>query len=128
MMGSIRIPIEVREDGVYVANFRKKTDHVRSSSDVMVETLVNWGVKWVWGMVGHSNLGFADAVRRQTQRRQVSATSGSDTKGAGAFCDVGVREAHRASCGLLCDRRSRRDQHADRAVGRARRSRSGPWR
>jgi pyruvate oxidase len=57
-------PVEVREDGVYVA-FPEEEPHVRTSSDVMVETLVNWGVKWVWGMVGHSNLGFADAMRRQ---------------------------------------------------------------
>jgi pyruvate oxidase len=57
-------PVEVREDGVYVA-FPEEAPHVRTSSDVMVETLVNWGVKWVWGMVGHSNLGFADAMRRQ---------------------------------------------------------------
>ena len=57
-------PVEVRDDGVYVA-FPAEDTHVRTSSDVMVETLVNWGVKWVWGMVGHSNLGFADAMRRQ---------------------------------------------------------------
>jgi len=56
-------PVEVREDGVYVA-FPEEELHVRTSSDVMVETLVNWGVRWVWGMVGHSNLGFADAMRR----------------------------------------------------------------
>ena len=60
-------PVEVREDGVYVA-FPQEEAHVRTSSDVMVETLVNWGVKWVWGMVGHSNLGFADAMRRQEQK------------------------------------------------------------
>ena len=58
------LPVEVREDGVYVA-FPEESPHVRTSSDVMVETLVNWGVRWVWGMVGHSNLGFADAMRRQ---------------------------------------------------------------
>jgi pyruvate oxidase len=57
-------PVEVREDGVYVS-FPEEQPHIRTSSDVMVETLVNWGVRWVWGMVGHSNLGFADAMRRQ---------------------------------------------------------------
>jgi len=60
-------PVEVREDGVYVS-FPEEEPHVRTSSDVMVETLVNWGVKWVWGMVGHSNLGFADAMRRQEKK------------------------------------------------------------
>ena len=34
-------------------------------SDVMVETMVQWGVTHVFGMVGHSNLGLADAMRRQ---------------------------------------------------------------
>ena len=31
----------------------------------MAQTLVNWGVKHVFGMVGHSNLGLADAIRRR---------------------------------------------------------------
>ena len=31
----------------------------------MAETMVNWGVDRVFGMVGHSNLGLADAFRRQ---------------------------------------------------------------
>ncbi|MFW2390140.1 MAG: thiamine pyrophosphate-dependent enzyme [Polyangiales bacterium] len=57
-------PVEVRDDGVYVS-FPEEEVHSRTSSDVMVETLVNWGVRWIWGMVGHSNLGFADAMRRQ---------------------------------------------------------------
>lgn len=60
-------PVEVREDGVYV-KFPAEEPHVRTSSDVMVETLLNWGVKWVWGMVGHSNLGFAEAMRRQEEK------------------------------------------------------------
>lgn len=60
-------PVEVREDGIYVALPEEKP-HVRTTSDVMVETLLNWGVKWVWGMVGHSNLGFAEAMRRQEEK------------------------------------------------------------
>ncbi len=59
-------PVEVREDGIYVA-FPEEQPHVRTSSDVMVETLVRWGVRWVFGMVGHSNLGFAEAMRRQEE-------------------------------------------------------------
>jgi pyruvate oxidase len=35
-------------------------------SDIMVETMINWGIKCCFGMVGHSNLGLADALRRQT--------------------------------------------------------------
>ncbi len=34
----------------------------------MAETMVNWGVNCVFGMVGHSNLGFADALRRQEEK------------------------------------------------------------
>ncbi len=58
---------EVRSDGVYVALPVEK-EHERTVSDVMVETMVNWGVESVFGMVGHSNLGFADAMRRAEER------------------------------------------------------------
>ena len=34
-------------------------------ADVMAETMTNWGVTSVFGMVGHSNLGLADALRVQ---------------------------------------------------------------
>ncbi len=34
-------------------------------SDLMVNTMIRWGVKSVFGMVGHSNLGLADAIRRR---------------------------------------------------------------
>ncbi|MGB9339539.1 MAG: thiamine pyrophosphate-binding protein, partial [Polyangiales bacterium] len=75
--------VEVRDDGVYVA-FPEEDSHVRTSSDVMVETLVNWGVRWVWGMVGHSNLGFADAMRRQ-QSNGALGYFGIRHEGAAAF-------------------------------------------
>ncbi len=57
-------PVEVRDDGVYVA-FPEEEAHETTVTDVIAETLVNWGVQAVWGMVGHSNLGLADALRRQ---------------------------------------------------------------
>src|SRR5437763_10495245 len=53
-------PVEVREDGVYVG-LEPEAPHVRTVSDVMAATMVEWGVTHVFGMVGHSNLGFADA-------------------------------------------------------------------
>jgi thiamine pyrophosphate-dependent acetolactate synthase large subunit-like protein/nitrite reductase/ring-hydroxylating ferredoxin subunit len=59
-------PIEVREDGVYVA-IEAEESHVRTVSDVMAETLTSWGVRNVFGMVGHSNLGLADALRLQEE-------------------------------------------------------------
>ncbi len=58
--------VEERDDGVYVA-LPEEGGHVRTVSDVMVETMVDWGVRHVWGMVGHSNLGLADALRRQAE-------------------------------------------------------------
>ncbi|HAA17659.1 MAG TPA: pyruvate oxidase, partial [Cytophagales bacterium] len=56
--------VEEREDGVYVG-LETEEPHERTVSDVMVETMMNAGVTKVFGMVGHSNLGFADAMRRQ---------------------------------------------------------------
>jgi len=59
--------IEHRQDGIYVG-IEEPDPHVRNISDVMSDTMVNWGVRWVFGMVGHSNLGLADALRRQEQQ------------------------------------------------------------
>jgi len=59
--------VDVRADGVYVA-LPPDDERVRTVSDVLVETMVNWGVTSVFGMVGHSNLGFADAMREAEQR------------------------------------------------------------
>ena len=58
---------EVRPDGVYV-ELPPLPLTVRTVSDVLVETMCNWGVDAVFGMVGHSNLGFAEAMRRAEQR------------------------------------------------------------
>lgn len=58
---------EVRDDGVYVA-LPPESARQRTVSDVLVETMVNWGVDTVFGMVGHSNLGFADAMREAEER------------------------------------------------------------
>jgi thiamine pyrophosphate-dependent acetolactate synthase large subunit-like protein/nitrite reductase/ring-hydroxylating ferredoxin subunit len=64
-------PVDVRDDGVYVG-FEAETQHERTASDVMAETMVNWGVRHVFGMVGHSNLGLADALRRQQEAGRLS--------------------------------------------------------
>jgi thiamine pyrophosphate-dependent acetolactate synthase large subunit-like protein/nitrite reductase/ring-hydroxylating ferredoxin subunit len=57
-------PTEQREDGIYVG-LAPDPPHEVTVSDVIAQTLVNWGVRHVFGMVGHSNLGLADALRRQ---------------------------------------------------------------
>ena len=62
--GQEMFPVEVRDDGIYVG-IPKEPERVRTVTDVMAETMVNWGVKSVFGMVGHSNLGLADALRLQ---------------------------------------------------------------
>jgi thiamine pyrophosphate-dependent acetolactate synthase large subunit-like protein/nitrite reductase/ring-hydroxylating ferredoxin subunit len=76
-------PVEEREDGVYVG-FPPEAVHVTTVTDVMAETMVNWGIRQVWGMVGHSNLGLADALRRQEQAGKLSYY-GIRHEGAAAF-------------------------------------------
>lgn len=76
-------PVEVREDGIYVG-VEEEPSHVRTVTDVIAETLVNWGVKHVFGMVGHSNLGMADALRRQEEQGNIQFF-GIRHEGAAAF-------------------------------------------
>lgn len=56
-------PVEVRADGIYVGTPAPRP-HIRTVSDVLVETMTAWGVDTVFGMVGHSNLGMAEAMHR----------------------------------------------------------------
>jgi thiamine pyrophosphate-dependent acetolactate synthase large subunit-like protein/nitrite reductase/ring-hydroxylating ferredoxin subunit len=74
---------EVRGDGVYVA-LPDEGPPPRTVSDVLVETMTAWGVHHVFGMVGHSNLGFADAMRRAEERGELSYI-GIRHEGAAAF-------------------------------------------
>jgi thiamine pyrophosphate-dependent acetolactate synthase large subunit-like protein len=53
-------------------------------SDVMIETMVNWGVTHVFGMVGHSNLGLSEAIRRQCEAGKLSFI-GIRHEGAASF-------------------------------------------
>ncbi|MEO1027559.1 MAG: thiamine pyrophosphate-dependent enzyme [Pseudomonadota bacterium] len=62
--GQKTYPVEIRGDEVFVG-LEPEPAHERTTTDVMAETFVNWGVKSVFGMVGHSNLGLADAIRRR---------------------------------------------------------------
>jgi thiamine pyrophosphate-dependent acetolactate synthase large subunit-like protein/nitrite reductase/ring-hydroxylating ferredoxin subunit len=74
---------EVRTDGVYVA-LPAEVPRPRTISDVMVETMVNWGVRHVFGMVGHSNLGLADAMRAAEERGDLTYI-GIRHEGAASF-------------------------------------------
>ncbi len=76
-------PVEVREDGIYVG-LEEDAPHTTTVTDVMAETLTNWGVHNVFGMVGHSNLGLADALRRQSAAGRLRYV-GIRHEGAAAF-------------------------------------------
>lgn len=70
--------IEQRDDGIWVS-VPDDEPRARTVSDVVVETMVNWGVTAVFGMVGHSNFGFADGMRVAEERGDLRF-SGSVTK------------------------------------------------
>jgi pyruvate oxidase len=76
-------PVEEREDGIYVG-FPVDSPRERTVSDVVVETLANWGVRQVWGIVGHSNLGLAEALRTEAETGTLSYY-GVRHEGAAAF-------------------------------------------
>ena len=76
-------PIEI-SNGEILVGLEPEPAHERTVTDVMVETMVNWGIKRVFGMVGHSNLGLADAVRRKVVADDLSYI-GIRHEGAAAF-------------------------------------------
>ncbi len=75
--------VELRPDGVYIG-VPAESPRARTVSDVMVDTMINWGVTHVFGMVGHSNLGFADAMRVAEARGDLTFI-GIRHEGAAAF-------------------------------------------
>ncbi len=81
--GILTYKIKEEEDAIYVG-LDEEPPHETTVSDIMVETMVNWGVDTVFGMVGHSNLGFADAMRRQELKGRLSFY-GIRHEGAAAF-------------------------------------------
>jgi len=85
--GATTFPVQERDDGIYVQIIEQQ-ERTRTVSDVMVETMVNWGVSHVFGMVGHSNLGLADAIREQQEQGRLSYI-GIRHEGAAAFACSG---------------------------------------
>jgi len=55
--------LKIEGDAIYVG-VEEEGIHETTVTDIMAETMVNWGVDRVFGIVGHSNLGLADAFRR----------------------------------------------------------------
>lgn len=76
-------PLKI-DNGDILIGLEPEPDHERTVTDVMAETMVNWGVKRVFGMVGHSNLGLADAIRRQVNKGSLGYV-GIRHEGAAAF-------------------------------------------
>lgn len=85
--GQEMFPVEDRADGVYVG-IAPEPEHIRTSTDVVTETMANWGLKRVFGMVGHSNLGLADAFRRREEAGQLTYV-GIRHEGAASFAASG---------------------------------------
>ena len=80
-------PVEVRGDGIYVG-LEVEAPRTQTVTDVMAETMTNWGVTTVFGMVGHSNLGLADALRLQEKQGRLRYY-GIRHEGAAAFACSG---------------------------------------
>ena len=81
------LPVRERDGVVEVA----APQPVRSTwtvSHVIAETLVEWGLNTVFGMVGHSNLGLAEALRVQEARKRLRYF-GVRHEGAAAFACSG---------------------------------------
>jgi thiamine pyrophosphate-dependent acetolactate synthase large subunit-like protein/nitrite reductase/ring-hydroxylating ferredoxin subunit len=85
--GQTLYPVEVRNDGIYVGLATEK-EHAKTVTDVMAETMTNWGVSTVFGIVGHSNLGLADALRLQEEKGHLNYY-GVRHEGAAAFAASG---------------------------------------
>ncbi len=81
--GQKLFPVEVRDGEVFIG-LEPEPPHQRTATDAMAETMVNWGVKRVFGMVGHSNLGLADAIRLRVNDGEMHYI-GIRHEGAGAF-------------------------------------------
>ena len=81
--------LEVREEGgrIEVSVPQPKRSNW-TISHVIAETMVEWGVDTVFGMVGHSNLGMAEAIRVQEERGHMRYF-GIRHEGAAAFAASG---------------------------------------
>ncbi|MEH6547438.1 MAG: thiamine pyrophosphate-binding protein [Sneathiella sp.] len=81
--GQKTYPVDIRGEEIFIG-LEAEPDHVSTVTDVMTKTMVNWGVKRVFGIVGHSNLGLSDAIRLQVVEGALSYV-GVRHEGAAAF-------------------------------------------
>ncbi|NNF65392.1 MAG: Rieske 2Fe-2S domain-containing protein [Acidimicrobiia bacterium] len=82
--------VEERDDGLYVE--LPIVEETVSIMDQMVDVMTDWGVDTVFGMVGHSNLGLADAFRKAEADGRLRYF-GIRHEGAGAFAASGYAKA-----------------------------------
>ena len=75
--------VDVRGDGIYVG-IEVEAAHIPTVSDIMAQTMTSWGVTSVFGMVGHSNLGLADALRLEEEQGRLRFV-GVRHEGAASF-------------------------------------------
>lgn len=85
--GQQTYPVKQQEDGIYVG-VQKEILAAPTVSDVMAKTMTNWGVKYVFGIVGHSNLGLAEALRKREEEGELTFV-GVRHEGAAAFAASG---------------------------------------
>lgn len=76
---------EVKEENNAIfVGLPKEEMHQDTISDVMIQTMVHWDVNTVFGMVGHSNLGVANAMMRLEEQGKLRFF-GIRHEGAAAF-------------------------------------------
>lgn len=78
--------IEERERDIYVEI--EKPTHPETIMDQMVETMIEWGIDTVFGIVGHSNLGLANAFKKAVDSGKLHYY-GVRHEGAAAFAASG---------------------------------------
>lgn len=79
-------PVEERDDGVYIGVL--EATKPRTALDQMVDVMTDWGVDTIFGMVGHSNLGLAEAFYNAEQDGRLRYF-GIRHEGAAAFAAAG---------------------------------------
>ena len=84
--GAVAYTVQERDDGFEV--LLPDLDTSPTLMDQVVDVLCDWGIDTVFGMVGHSNLGLADALRRAEADGRITYI-GIRHEGAAAFAASG---------------------------------------
>lgn len=79
-------PVDIREDGIYVAVEPEQVADTIAKQ--MMEVASEWGIKACFGMVGHSNLAVADALRTEEEKGNMRFI-GVRHEGAASFAASG---------------------------------------